>query len=286
MRKKKSIICIVLIFISIFLLSGCGDSSTVKKIRESIEKNDAFTAKQIYEDASKDLSKERKKELNNSVSKELVAYLKNERKDLKEEDIKNDNSKVASFYNTLDGIEQIGINDKNLEKKIDFYKQEIEQVEETSATKQEVSKETEPEAISTEEKKLEEGYVEFINNSDEVDKKAIEMTGKLIADLKGNIYLFQDKEWKKKFELVGLLYGKLLIDNTGIVASKNLPKKYWSEHISLIQGYQGLTKSIGKVRNASDTGNLDLFTEGLEGMSSSMEKIDEIRKKIKEISNQ
>ncbi|MBA9027597.1 hypothetical protein [Peribacillus huizhouensis] len=113
----------IILGISLVILSGCGASSkdSAKKVVESIEEKDYFTAKKIYEDATNDSSKEKKDELNKTISKVLLEYIQ---KDYQE--MKADSDKEASFYNSLGKIEEIGISDKALTNKIKSYKQELE----------------------------------------------------------------------------------------------------------------------------------------------------------------
>jgi hypothetical protein len=117
------------ILISLLVLTGCGDNGAVKKIQEAINKNDYFTAKQIYEDAVEDASKAQIDKFNQTVSNMLVKELQ---KDF--EKLEQDSSKDASFYHSLREIEEIGIDNETLTEKINSYKQELEMVDGVSKT--------------------------------------------------------------------------------------------------------------------------------------------------------
>ncbi|SDM73155.1 hypothetical protein [Bacillus sp. OK048] len=179
MRGKKTLTSTILLVFSIFFLSGCGDSGTAKKMKESIEENDYFTAKQIYEDATNDLSKKKKDELNKTISKVLLEYLQKDYKD-----IKGAGNKEVFFYNSLGKIEEIGINNKTLTQKIKSYKQELEdkaaEDEHESSFVSTVLEQTEQEGSD---KALEysnqfnTNFKEFIQLVTEVKKGQIELSG-------------------------------------------------------------------------------------------------------------
>ena len=60
MERKKFKLSILVISLTIIFLSGCGTDNTAKKVVESIEHKDYFTAGQIYDEAIQDLSDEKR----------------------------------------------------------------------------------------------------------------------------------------------------------------------------------------------------------------------------------
>ena len=118
MERKKLKLSILTIFLLIIFLSGCGDDNTANKVVESLEEKDYFTAGQIYDEAVQDLSEEEKENVDGAVSKAIIEFLENRHKEME-----SDSSLEASFYNSLDKIEEIAINDETLNKRLKLIKQ-------------------------------------------------------------------------------------------------------------------------------------------------------------------
>ena len=127
MSKKNTLHSILALSLTLIVLSGCGvDSENItKEIVEKIENKDYFTANEVFEEATKELSEGKQEKLSSVVSEGVKDYLNNSFKEMK-----SDSSKEASFYNSLNGITNIGIKDKSLDEKIESYRQErAEEVE-------------------------------------------------------------------------------------------------------------------------------------------------------------
>jgi hypothetical protein len=120
MGKQNIFLNTFLAALLIVLLSGCGNEGTAGKVVESLEENDYFTAKTIYED---DLDKSGDIEgLNEAVGNAVLEFI-----DKGYEELQTDSSNEEQFYNLLQKIDEIGIYNLVLNETLRNYKNEIEE---------------------------------------------------------------------------------------------------------------------------------------------------------------
>ncbi|MCU7667553.1 hypothetical protein [Bacillus thuringiensis] len=117
MRKILSLFLILII-----IVSGCGinKDEVAKSMKEKIEKGDYEGAKQVYEDANKDLKEDKKLEVDKAVSEMIKEQLDNEFKQVKKE-----NKNTDKFSNLIDFVGTIDLNDTEIKNRITSYNNEI-----------------------------------------------------------------------------------------------------------------------------------------------------------------
>ncbi|WML54339.1 hypothetical protein RCG17_06745 [Neobacillus sp. PS3-12] len=123
--KRNIFITILTVWISIFLLGGCGTQDTANHVLDAIKNEDYSKAKQIYTDAINQV--DNKDELNQAVAQSIKGYL-----DENYDDWKTDSNNEDSFNSLLQNVQEIGIYDSSLNNKIQNYEDKLAEVQDTS----------------------------------------------------------------------------------------------------------------------------------------------------------
>ncbi|MEH7482605.1 excalibur calcium-binding domain-containing protein [Neobacillus drentensis] len=106
MGKRNDFISTIMIVFLMFVLSGCGSEATANSVVEALENEDYDEATQIFDDAV--YESDEPYAIHEATSKAIRDYL---------DDIYGDyydSGNEESFYNLLDNIESIGIDDDEL----------------------------------------------------------------------------------------------------------------------------------------------------------------------------
>lgn len=117
-KQISALINTIIIGFLLFLLSGCESDATANEVVEAIKNEEFSTAKQIYQDAVDE--SDAPIELSEEVSVDILDYLN----DVYQE---TETNEEPAFYYLLTSIEDIGINDYDLDDKIQSYKEMYEE---------------------------------------------------------------------------------------------------------------------------------------------------------------
>jgi hypothetical protein len=124
--KRNIFITILTLWLSIFLLGGCGTQDTANQVLDAIKNEDYSKAKQLYTDAI--TKTDNKDDLNQTVAEPIKDLL-----DENYDDWKNNSSNQDSFNSLLQNVQKIGIYDSSLNDKVQTYEDKLAETQDTSA---------------------------------------------------------------------------------------------------------------------------------------------------------